>query len=66
MGEGFESKSDREQVITVQIQDGKAYKVYKESDYITSMIYADAFIILPIEKSKVKEGEHVRVILLNV
>jgi len=66
MGEGFESKSDREQFITVQIQDGKAYKVYKESGDITSMTYADGFIILPIGKSKVKEGERVRVTLLNV
>ena len=66
MGEGFESKGDREQFITVEIKDGKAYRVFKESGDITSMTHADGFIIIPIGYSKIAEGEIVQITLLNV
>ncbi len=64
MGHRVESRSDREQFITVRVEDGKAYRVYKQSGDITSMAHADGYIILPIGVSVVEEGETVKVTLL--
>ena len=66
MGEGFESKGDREQFITVEIKAGKAYRVFKQSGDITSMTHADGFIILPIGYTKLESGDRVEVTLLHV
>ena len=66
IGEGFESKGDREQFITVEIREGKAYRVFKQSGDITSMTHADGFIILPIGYSKLESGDSVEVTLLHV
>ena len=66
MGAEMVSKSDREQFITVRIEDGKAYRVYKQSGDITSMTHADGFIILPIGTNSVAEGEMVEITLLHV
>ncbi len=66
MGEGFESKGDREQFITVELRDGKAYRVFKQSGDITSMTHADGFIILPIGYTKIETDEVVEVTLLHV
>lgn len=65
MGHKIESKSDREQFISIRVTDGKAYRVYKQSGNITSMTHADGFILLPIGKSIVEEGEQVQVTLLK-
>ena len=64
MGKRMESRSDREQFITVRIEDGKAYRVYKQSGDITSMTHADGYIVLPMGVSMVEEGETVKVTLL--
>ena len=64
MGHSFVSKSDREQFITVRIEDGRAYNVFKQSGDITSMTHADGYIILPIGVNKVEEGEKIVVTLL--
>jgi len=66
MGHELISKSDREQFITVRIEEGRAYRVYKQSGDITSMTHADGFIILPIGTNKADEGEVVEVTLLHV
>ena len=66
MGHDMVSKSDREQFITVRIEDGKAYRVYKQSGDITSMTHADGFIILPIGATEIAESEEVEVTLLHV
>ena len=66
MGESFESKSDREQFITVEIKNGKAYRVFKKSGDITSMTHADGFIILPIGCTEISENETAGVTLLHV
>lgn len=64
MGHRLESRSDREQFITVRVEDGKAHRVYKQSGDITSMTHADGYILLPIGVSVVEEGETVEVTLL--
>lgn len=66
MGHDMVSKSDREQFITVRVENGKAFRVYKQSGDITSMTHADGFIILPIGTNKADEGEEVEVTLLHV
>lgn len=66
MGESFESKGDREQFITVELREGKAYRVFKQSGDITSMTNADGFIILPVGYTKVTEGDTIQVTLLHV
>ena len=66
MGHEMISMSDREQFITVRIEDGKAYRVYKQSGDITSMTHADGFIILPIGSTKIAEEEEVEITLLHV
>jgi molybdopterin molybdotransferase len=66
MGESFESKGDREQFVTVELREGKAFRVFKESGDITSMTHADGFIILPIGYTKIVEGDIVQVTLLHV
>jgi molybdenum cofactor synthesis domain-containing protein len=65
MGHRMESRSDREQFITVRLRKEKAYRVYKQSGDITSMTHADGFIILPIGKTIIDEGEQVEVHLLE-
>jgi molybdenum cofactor synthesis domain-containing protein len=65
MAHRMESRSDREQFITVRLRNGKVYRVYKQSGDITSMTHADGFIILPIGKTLIDEGEQVEVHLLE-
>ena len=65
LGHRMETKSDRDQFITVRIEDGKAYRVYKQSGDITSMTHADGVIIIPIGKTVIAEGETVEVTLLE-
>jgi molybdopterin molybdotransferase len=65
MAERLESKSDREQFITVRVENNLAYRVFKQSGDITSMTHADGYIILPIGKNTVEKGETITVTLLN-
>jgi molybdenum cofactor synthesis domain-containing protein len=65
MGHSLKTKSDREQFITVRLDDCKAYRVFKKSGDITSMTNADGYIVLPIRKNLVKEGEKITVTLLE-
>lgn len=64
MGHRMESRSDREQFITVRVEEGKAYRVFKQSGDITSMTHADGYIVLPVGVGVVEEGEEVEVTLL--
>ncbi|MBN2336258.1 molybdenum cofactor biosynthesis protein [Candidatus Bathyarchaeota archaeon] len=65
MGHRMVSRSDREQFVTVRLDAGKAYRVYKQSGDITSMTHADGYVILPVGVDTVKEGEAVTVTLLD-
>jgi molybdenum cofactor synthesis domain-containing protein len=64
MGHRMESRSDREQFITVRVEEGRAYSVYKQSGDITSMAHADGYMVLPVGVGVVEEGEMVDVTLL--
>lgn len=64
MGHRLVSRSDRESFITVRIVGGRAHKVFKQSGDITSMAYADGYIIIPEGDRVVEEGEPVEVTVL--
>jgi molybdopterin molybdotransferase len=64
MGARIVSSSGREQFLTVAIEGGVAYPVFKKSGDITSMANADGYIILPVNLDVVEEGDEVTVILL--
>ncbi|HEX9916044.1 MAG TPA: gephyrin-like molybdotransferase Glp [Candidatus Bathyarchaeia archaeon] len=64
LGHRLVSRSDRETFITVRIEGGRAHKVFKQSGDITSMAYADGYIIVPEGDHVLEEGEPVEVTLL--
>lgn len=64
MGARVVSSSGREQFLTVRLEEGVAYPVFKKSGAITSMTYADGYIVLPINLDVIEEGEEVTVTLL--
>ena len=64
MGHRLVSRSDREHFLTVRLEDGKAYRVYKQSGDITSMTDADGYILLPVGEKIIEKGEEVTVTLL--
>jgi len=59
------SSSGREQFLTVRLEDGLAYPVFKKSGAITSMARADGYIVIPVNADTVEEGEEVTVTLLG-
>ncbi|MFW9965238.1 MAG: gephyrin-like molybdotransferase Glp, partial [Candidatus Sifarchaeia archaeon] len=48
MGKRIVSSSGRKQFLTVKIEDGVAYPVFKHSGAITSMAQADGYVMLPV------------------
>jgi len=65
MGARVVASSGREQVLTVKIEKGIAYPVFKKSGTITSMTNAEGYIVLPINIDTIEEGEEVEVTLLE-
>ncbi len=65
MGKRIVSSSGRKQFLTVRLEDGVAYPVFKHSGAITSMAQADGYIMLPVNLDVIEEGEDIEVILLD-
>jgi len=59
------SSSGREQFLTVRVEEGLAYPVFKKSGAITSMANADGYIVIPVNADTIEEGEEVTVTLLG-
>ena len=59
------SSSGREQFLTVRLDGGLAYPVFKKSGAITSMTHADGYIVIPVNADVIEEGEEVTVTLLG-
>ena len=59
------ASSGREQFLTVRLEAGRAYPVFKKSGTITSMTHADGYIVLPVNVDVIEEGEEVTVTLFN-
>lgn len=58
------STTGRTQFLTVKLDRGSAVPVFKESGAITSMAFADGYIIIPSDVDLIEKGEEVRVFLL--
>ncbi|MDP6458606.1 MAG: molybdopterin-binding protein [Candidatus Bathyarchaeota archaeon] len=65
MSTRFVSSSGREQFLTVKVRDGIAFPAFKKSGTITSMVYADGYIILPVNLDVIEKGAEVEVTLFN-
>jgi molybdopterin biosynthesis enzyme len=58
------STTGRTQFLTVRLTGETAYPAFKESGAITSMAFADGYIVIPADVDLIERGERVRVILL--
>ena len=58
------SATGRTQFLTVKLDRGMAHPVFKESGAITSMAFADGYVIVPSDVDLVEKGEEVKVYLL--
>lgn len=65
MGSRIVSSSGREQFLTVRLDGGVAYPIFKKSGDITSMANADGYVILPVNLDVIEKGEEVTVTLLG-
>ncbi|MBS7620172.1 molybdenum cofactor biosynthesis protein [Candidatus Bathyarchaeota archaeon] len=65
IGARIVASSGREQFLTVKIENGIAYPVFKKSGTITSMTNAEGYMILPINIDTIEEGEDVEITLLE-
>ncbi|MDP7207591.1 MAG: molybdenum cofactor biosynthesis protein, partial [Candidatus Bathyarchaeota archaeon] len=65
MSTRFVSSSGREQFLTVKVRNGTAFPAFKKSGTITSMVYADGYIILPVNLDVIEKGAEVEVTLFN-
>ncbi len=61
LAERIVSSSGRKEFLTVKIENGLAYPVYRHSGAITSMANADGYIVLPINTDVVEKGDTVQV-----
>ncbi len=58
------STTGRTQFLTVRIENGLAYPAFKESGAITSMAFADGYVVIPADVDLLEKGEAVKVFLL--
>ncbi len=58
------SATGRTQFLTVRLDKGVAYPVFKESGAITSMAFADGYAVIPADVDIVEKGEDITVFLL--
>jgi len=58
------STTGRTQFLTVKLKDGLAHPAFKESGAITSMAYADGYVVIPADVDLLEKNEEVTVYLL--
>jgi molybdenum cofactor synthesis domain-containing protein len=58
------STTGRVQFLTVRLEGGIAHPAFKESGAITSMAYADGYVMIPADVDLVEKDEQVRVFLI--
>lgn len=58
------STTGRTQFLTVKLKDGVAHPAFKESGAITSMAYADGYVVIPSDVDLLEKDEEVTVYLL--
>lgn len=58
------STTGRTQFLTVRLENGVAHPAFKESGAITSMAFADGYVVIPADVDLLEKGETVRVFML--
>lgn len=61
----IKAEGEREQFYSVRVEGGEAVPVFKQSGDITSMAYANGYIIIPIGTQLLEAGDEVTVYLFN-
>ena len=64
MGRRVASTTGRTQFLTVRLEDCIAHPAFKESGAITSMAFADGYVVIPADVDLIEKDEHVVVHLL--
>ncbi len=64
MSKRFVSTTGRTQFLTVRLADGLAHPAFKESGAITSMAFADGYVMIPADVDLLEKDEEVLVYLL--
>lgn len=63
LSKAIKAEGEREQFYSVRVEGGQAVPVFKQSGDITSMAYANGYIIIPIGTQLLEAGEEVTVYL---
>jgi molybdopterin molybdotransferase len=63
LSQAIKAEGEREQFYSVRVEKGEAVPVFKQSGDITSMAYANGYIIIPIGTKTLKAGDEVTVYL---
>jgi molybdenum cofactor synthesis domain-containing protein len=65
LSKAIKAEGEREQFYSVRVEGGEAVPVFKQSGDITSMAYANGYIIIPIGTQLLKAGSEVTVYLFG-
>ncbi|OGD58065.1 hypothetical protein A3K78_00385 [Candidatus Bathyarchaeota archaeon RBG_13_52_12] len=65
LSRSIKAEGEREQFYSVHVEEGDAVPVFKQSGDITSMAYANGYIIIPIGTKLLESGTEVTVYLLS-
>ena len=65
LAQPIKAEGEREQFYSVRVEEGKAIPVFKQSGDITSMAYANGYIIIPIGIKMLEAGDEVTVNLFT-
>ena len=65
MGHRIHSVLGRREYLTVKIENGTAYSVYKQSSAITSLAYAIGYVVIDENTDLLDKGEGVTVRIFN-
>jgi molybdopterin biosynthesis enzyme len=65
LSRSIKSEGEREQFYSVRVEGGEAIPVFKQSGDITSMAYANGYIIIPIGTKSLDVGSNVTIHLFS-
>ena len=65
LGKRLMSQLGRDMFLTVAIRDGEVFPVFKESGTITSMAYADGWVMIPTNVDMIDKGVEVKVTIFQ-
>jgi molybdopterin biosynthesis enzyme len=65
LSQAIKAEGEREQFYSVHVEGGEAVPVFKQSGDITSMAYANGYIIIPIGTRLLEAGTEVTVHLFD-